>query len=79
MKEEFGKTYGIKDYVIRKCEARYNDTKLEKDLRAMERIKNCFSSDIQALLDDNQLCRYVIYKENYCLEDIVDGVINIEV
>lgn len=66
----------LKDYVIRKCEARYNDTKLEKDLRAMERIKDCFSSDIQALLDDNQLCRYVIYKENYNLEDIVDKVID---
>lgn len=61
----------LKDEWIKKLEDRYNNTKLDKDYRALMNAKDRYKENITELMQGN-LKFYEITRINYHLDDIID-------
>ena len=61
----------LKDKWIKKLEDRYNNTKLDKDYRALMNAKDRYKENITELMRGN-LKFYEITRINYHLDDIID-------
>ena len=61
----------LKDEWIKKLEDRYNNTKLDKDYRALMNAKDRYKENITELMQGN-LKFYEITRINYQLESIID-------
>ena len=61
----------LKDKWIKKLEDRYNNTKLDKDYRALMNAKDRYKENITELMQGN-LKFYEITRINYHLDDIID-------
>ena len=61
----------LKDAWIKKLEDRYNNTKLDKDYRALMNAKDRYKENITELMQGN-LKFYEITRINYHLDDIID-------
>ena len=61
----------LKDEWIKKLEDRYNNTKLDKDYRALMNAKDRYKENITELMRGN-LKFYEITRINYHLDDIID-------
>ena len=61
----------LKDAWIKKLEDRYNNTKLDKDYRALMNAKDRYKENIAELMQGN-LKFYEITRINYQLESIID-------
>lgn len=61
----------LKDEWIKKLEDRYNNTKLDKDYRALMNAKDRYKENIAELMHGN-LKFYEITNINYHLDDIID-------
>ena len=60
---------------IVKLQKRYEKTKLEKDLKALERIEKYFVKDVRDIIDNEKLS-IVIDDIDYMLEEYIDEAIN---
>ena len=65
----------LKDEWIKKLEDRYNNTKLDKDYRALMNAKDRYKENITELMQGN-LKFYEITRINYNLDDIIDYLEN---
>ena len=61
----------LKDEWIKKLDDRYNNTKLDKDYRALMNAKDRYKENITELMQGN-LKFYEITRINYHLDDIID-------
>ena len=80
-KEKFCAIYPsitIKNDWLKRLENRYNTTKSEKDLRALEHAQNYFDNDIQTLINEcwygNEYYNNAVFIDdiNYDLQELVD-------